>query len=125
MTDLIEECAKIAESHVGAGGGPGYDEACRDIAGAIRALAVSPQTGWQPIETAPKDGKILLAWRTCRTASVGCWSYDEAYESRKWGHKAVKEGWRSEGDQCIPVNQSDCTHWQPVPALPRADGGGK
>ena len=47
-SDLAEECAKIAESHVGAGGYPagndiedscrriGYDDACRDIAKAIR-----------------------------------------------------------------------------------------
>jgi hypothetical protein len=52
---IIEECAKIAEDHVGAGGGPGiarvaYDEACHDIAQAIRdafaagQLAVTPQS---------------------------------------------------------------------------------
>lgn len=45
--DLAEDCAKIAEGHVGAGGYPGneledrcrrigYDDACRDIAKAIR-----------------------------------------------------------------------------------------
>jgi hypothetical protein len=35
-TELIEECAKIAEDHVGAGHSRDYDDACHDIAGAIR-----------------------------------------------------------------------------------------
>jgi hypothetical protein len=43
-TGVIEECAKIAESHVGAANNPNYDEACRDIAKAIREeLAEVPQ----------------------------------------------------------------------------------
>lgn len=33
---VIEECAKIAESHIGAGSMQSYDEACCDIAKAIR-----------------------------------------------------------------------------------------
>lgn len=51
MTDrTVEECAKIAQIHVGAGGGPGYDEACRDIAWAIRAMVVpQPMTLWGQI----------------------------------------------------------------------------
>jgi len=33
---IAEDCAKIAEGHVGAANDPNYDEACRDIAKAIR-----------------------------------------------------------------------------------------
>lgn len=35
LATVVEECAGIAESHVGAANDPNYDEACRDIAKAI------------------------------------------------------------------------------------------
>ncbi|MES2030896.1 MAG: hypothetical protein V4477_17075 [Pseudomonadota bacterium] len=74
---------------------------------------------WQPIATAPKNGtEILLWWKHCKTPSVGSWSCDDLHAERKWAHKALAEGWRSEGDACIPVNQADCTHWQPLPEGP-------
>ena len=40
-TDIAEKCARIAERHVGAGNSPAYDEACRDIAKAIRDAMAS------------------------------------------------------------------------------------
>ncbi len=40
---IPEQCAKIALSHIGAGpDGEAYDEACRDIAEAIRTTFVKP-----------------------------------------------------------------------------------
>lgn len=71
--------------------------------------------GWQPIETAPRLQEILLWWRH-GGLGVGGWD-DEG------------DGWRCEGDACVPKNQSDCTHWMPKPAGPSVvsstDRGGK
>lgn len=81
----------------------------------------APAPAWQLIETAPKDGtEVLLWWKHCKTPSVGAWSIDDMHAERQWAHKALEEGWRCEGDACIPVNQADCTHWQPLPAGPES-----
>jgi Protein of unknown function (DUF551) len=72
---------------------------------------------WQPIKTAPKDGTpILLWWKGCTKPAVGKWEIDETYEDRK--RPAVPEGWRCDGDACIPTNQLNCTHWMPLPEPP-------
>lgn len=59
---------------------------------------------WQPIETAPKDGELLVYW-VCRETgegfrAVAAWS--------QWG-------WISDGDGLIYP-----THWMPLPAPPKA-----
>lgn len=68
--------------------------------------------GWKPIETAPRNGmRVLLYWRTCHGMSfTGRYTYDE---------KTDREGWRCDGDQVIPRNQDDCTHWMPLPEPPK------
>lgn len=74
---------------------------------------------WQPIETAPKDGRpVLLWWRGCTHASIGQFEADEYYDERPPKWRCPEEGWRCEGDECIPVNQRDCTHWMPLPEAP-------
>jgi hypothetical protein len=72
----------------------------------------SPVSGWQPVATAPKDGtRVLLWWSTCREPVRG-----------RWEINGRSEGWRADGDACIPVNQSDCTDWQPLPLPPVSSG---
>lgn len=75
---------------------------------------------WQPIETAPMNRRILLWWRTCREPHIGQWDIDEEYDQRPKSWKSPEEGWRNCGDQCIPRNQSDCTHWMPLPSPPES-----
>lgn len=66
---------------------------------------------WKPIETAPKDGTIvLLGWDDdCHIPSVGCFNVNKGlwYCDRQWrwedGH--MKE--------CPP------THWMPLPEPPK------
>lgn len=84
----------------------------------------SGERGWRTIDSAPKDGQdILLWWRLCTNPSVGRWSIDDAFDEHDEGWPCPEEGWRSDGDQCIPRNQSDCTHWMPLPAAPDTDMG--
>ncbi len=67
---------------------------------------------WLPIETAPKGVRILLWWKHCTDGrAVGQWSADGDHE-----------GWRCEGDKCLPKNQKDCTHWMPLPKGPSEEG---
>lgn len=72
---------------------------------------------WLPIETAPATSytsQILLAWRH-RPVSTGWWDFDESYHERPKGWKSPEEGWRSDGDRCIPVASGWPTHWMPLP----------
>lgn len=77
------------------------------------ALAAAPQVPavpqWRPIETAPMHKAVLLWWRTCLEPAIGRYVSDER-----------GEGWKCDGDQAIPRNQGDCTHWMPLPAAPGA-----
>lgn len=78
--------------------------------------------GWQPIETAPFHKRILLAW-TGREPVTGQWSEDDHFDCRPKGWVSPEHGWKGDGDQCIPRNQEDCTHWMPVPANPAPKQG--
>ncbi|MEI3803141.1 DUF551 domain-containing protein [Agrobacterium sp. CCNWLW32] len=67
---------------------------------------VQDVAGWQPIETAPKDGSdVLLSspnWHG--DVVVGCWSF---------------EGWRDREDS----DKLEPTHWMPLPAAPAKQEG--
>ena len=84
-----------------------WRETAADAADAEKALitrlrAAEARTAWQPIETAPRDGTLVLAWHphwggpdAVRCSSRGQWTAD----------------WLP---TCAP------THWQPLPAAPEA-----
>ena len=57
---------------------------------------------WQPIETAPRDGMILLVWGEARDIDKGRWS-------------VRYERWRIPSLGLYP---NDVTHWLPLPAVP-------
>ncbi len=61
-------------------------------------LAAEPRTGWQPIETAPKDGMPLLLWN---------------------GDRAEVAKWEGDGWWYIDEYTFDATHWMPLPAPPQ------
>ena len=103
----------------------GYGKSRYDIARAIEALVraeCAPQ--WQPIETAPKDGRTILLggfnllnkWRTMR----GQW-VDQDYIDNYWEDPDAGEpGWYEtcvEGD--VPnMWLIEPTRWMPLPAEP-------
>lgn len=72
----------------------------REIAAIIdRHIPATDRAGWQPIETAPKDGTwILLLHENHSTPTVGRW---------------IDGGWFSDDGLKWPS-----THWMPLPAAP-------
>lgn len=103
------------------------------IARADAALAAMP--GWQPIETAPKDGTRILAWArgTDESGAELLWMgiikwYEPIFETEhRWGVKAHWAGLASahnerrtypDGSSAIfPVSMTP-THWMPAPVPP-------
>lgn len=61
--------------------------------------------GWQPIETAPRDGHWLLLW--CGWHIVGRWA--------QRGTRA-RENWTDDPDGINPIY--GVTHWMPLPPPP-------
>lgn len=64
-------------------------------------------TKWQPISTAPTSGTIRLWWRNAGEGA-GSFAVDEEWTP---GSPSPRDGWKCEGDDAIPRNQEDCTHW--------------
>jgi hypothetical protein len=67
-------------------------------------------TDWKTIDTAPQDGEDILTWWKHAGVRVCFWN--------KEGDMNMRAGWRSEADNCTPINQEDCTHWMPLPSGP-------
>lgn len=63
--------------------------------------------GWQPIETAPKDGTWILGYES----RIGMNTKYVPHEVIRW--IAFSEKWRNSADQL-----SEPTHWMPLPAPP-------
>lgn len=76
---------------------------------ATKAAALStaaPESGWSPIETAPKDGtRVILEWDG---KSINGFYLDNSQSSHPW------QGWRVESLVVKPSGNP--TRWQPFPA---------
>ena len=61
--------------------------------------------GWQPIETAPRDGTWIIVWRRCGNDYI-----------RQIG----EDHWRDDLGGCWGRSNQDCcpTHWMPLPEPP-------
>ena len=75
-----------------------------------------PAGGWQPIETAPKDGsQIVIYWPY--------WSSDPFIAN----YSGDSGGW--EGERCLTPTHAEAyperqpTHWMPLPKPPAVDSG--
>src|SRR3990167_1984817 len=86
-----------------------------------RAKGQGAMTDWQPIETAPKDGKPILSY--CASG------YDEQPYSVIWWHAEIHEWWetvatdtkklRSEAAGYWAGGENYPTHWLPLPPPPK------
>jgi len=67
---------------------------------------------WQPIETAPKDGKRFLIWSAIDGMEIGYWS--TSLWVKKGGAWIIYEA-RSDTIELEP------THWMPLPEPPKGE----
>lgn len=105
----FEEAAKVAET-VWPNSGPLDVGHGSRIAAAIRALSAEPAQGeqWKPIETAPKNNRILVLQSCNGLIAVAHWD--------DWN-----EHW-STGGGCMNFI-AGVTHWMPLPAAPTTEAG--
>jgi hypothetical protein len=88
------------------------DFPAQDLRAAI-AAAESASTGWQPIETAPKN-------RTWIWVSSRQWPVGHACKAH-WSESETGGGWYLAGKCYYLSNLNEYTHWHPytpLPALP-------
>lgn len=84
----------------------------------LRAFAIKAmqQTTWQPIETAPKDKKIMAFCPKFGVVGPVRWE-EQKYHSRPrpywshWGEGTLGKTW---------VRDDQPTHWMPLPTAPEA-----
>jgi hypothetical protein len=81
--------------------------------------------GWQPIETAPKDGRFVLLHvpQGLESGVVTVGAYWKA-DGRADNGRFLKGNWDGWLGMDVDVRSSWCepTHWQPLPTPPRASG---
>jgi hypothetical protein len=70
--------------------------------------------GWQPIETAPKDGTpVRLKWESTTVEATGRWC-----RADKWPQPFSTDDWRDvKGDDVLLMP----THWMPIPPSPQEE----
>jgi hypothetical protein len=68
---------------------------------------------WQPIETAPRDGKENVLLFDGKTVSAGGWTTDLDAGAEYEGQLGMFGWWWIEGGDCAP------THWMPLPEPPK------
>jgi hypothetical protein len=63
---------------------------------------ISPGADWQPIATAPRDGRRLMVWSPAMGESVAWWL-------------SAAEVWAEELGSGYMAPHQDWTHWRPCP----------
>jgi len=82
--------------------------------GSTHAAEAGSSSAWQPIETAPKDGTHIIAFRPSDPAHIeGMYWADYEDGSGSWH-------WSYDGDS--PVEGAQPTHWMPEPPAPANSG---
>lgn len=75
-----------------------------------------PRNGWQPIESAPKDGEIIDLWEDGGRYPE-CW-----WSAQQWISYVTGTSGKKKEDHSYYVIENP-THWQPLPASPPCVGG--
>lgn len=88
---------------------------------------------WQPIESAPRDGTIILIaipealggdlYELCESRILLGWWDGGEFGEHRWECCQIESApVDSEGGTCPFAMECDPTHWQPLPLPPAADG---
>lgn len=90
----------------------------REGFGQYHSVEVVVLNGWQPIETAPKDGTVIIGWHEV-------WHKQPLAAVWYQGTHDLKGGWyvaadgspaiESQGDWGTEYMQTHISHWQPMP----------
>lgn len=82
-------------------------------------MAQGEMSGWQPIETAPKDGAYILLLNPAGEIGIGWMDLRHEGTEREFlsGGGAYCDG-RHQSVYCGGWKPADCTHWMPLPAPP-------
>lgn len=127
IPDDVMEAAEAAYSDAVRGGHDtrSFESRIEVIARAI--MAEREREKWQPIETAPKNIKVLAAYQN----GLGNWRivtacYHTQLElSDEYGdheEEYAPQGWYEESDSSEVIYQCSCkpTHWTPLPPYPQS-----
>lgn len=74
--------------------------------------------GWQPIETAPKDGSIIDLWVELRNNQFAGSFRAQRYTNMHWEVYRWRGGWRGD-DLSHLIGDIRATHWMPLPTPPK------
>lgn len=99
---LLEELSDEEAEYADVGGG--YDALVRKAREALASLN-DTEEGWQPIETAPRDGTRMLLWVRGHLVMLGSWAGHGAYSGAAF--------WSNN----VPIVPQP-THWLPLPQPP-------
>ncbi len=143
--ELAEERMSADEAAHNECGTTPYDQTIDDfmpdaLAFVDRILALirpaAPGGGWRPIETAPKDGALIQAWRTPPSCTGPTWEplvyvrWDDEDETWVWPDETY-EVFSVRGRELADFKIADCeffasnefTHWMPLPQAPATPAG--
>lgn len=112
--DCVYHVARAIHEHLCRRGIMTYldnDEDCEGLARAAIA-AMAEATDWQPIESAPQSGEILLYAAETGEQFVAFWGAEPEGGDQQWVFA------RGNG---ISFIVRDPTHWQPLPEPPAKD----
>jgi hypothetical protein len=74
----------------------------------IKTEKPEAQSGWQPMESAPKDGTQVIVWDGGQVVAAH-------FDSSMWGNGWVEWCYRSDADPVTPKL------WMPLPCPPNAN----
>jgi len=111
VSDITERlCEDYADR---CGKGPGYEAMLEIERLRTRVAELEAERAWRPIETAPKDGGCILA---CDARTV------DWYLVVGWSQTSdIGWGWSTQDG--LTYHQDSLTHWMPLPAAPKSEGG--
>jgi hypothetical protein len=98
----------------------------REAASRLQAPAVA-EDGWQPIETAPKDRKVLAGyfnemgkWRTITACYHTRLEWSDEQDPPEDAGEYAPEGWYEESESADTIYRAalEPTRWMPLPAAP-------
>jgi hypothetical protein len=81
----------------------------------------APAQDWQPISTAPRNGRRILLWDAHKNVVVsGCWHHEPERDNPTSGLEPAWSWWVADEDVVMWDGGPDDhpTHWMPLPAPP-------